>query len=109
MLKLLKYELKSRKNILLGGALTIILLNILIVFNLRSKRSHTMDWVSGSQNLLGTILGIVLFGIWVAAIVLIIMDSINILKRDLYEDTGQLLFTVPHSSYSILLSKMLVT
>ena len=68
-----------------------------------------MDWVSGSQNLLGTILGIVLFGIWVAAIVLIIRDSINILKTDLYEDTGQLLFTVPHSSYSILLSKMLVT
>lgn len=109
MLELLKYELKSRKNILLGGALTIILLNILIVFNLRSKRGYTMDWTAGTQGTFGTILGIVLFAIWVATIVLIIMDSINILRRDLYEDTGQLLFTVPRSAYRILLSKMLTT
>lgn len=109
MLKLLKYELKSRKNILLGGSLTIILLNILLIFDLKVNRSDAFGFSLDNNGTLGSILGIVLFALWVASIVLIIMDSINILRKDLYEDTGQLLFTVPRSSYSILLSKMLMT
>ena len=44
MLKLLKYELKSRKSILLlGGSLTIIILNILIM----------LDWKLGGNEIFG--------------------------------------------------------
>lgn len=109
MLTLLKYELKSRKNILLGGSLTIILLNILLIVDMKVNHNYMSGFGMEGPNLFGGIIWIVLFAIWIASIVLIIMDSVNILRRDLYEDTGQLLFTVPESSYSILLSKMLTT
>ena len=81
-----------------------IILNILIMLDWKLGGNE----IFGYDDTFGAILSIVLFGIG-CNIVIIIIDSINILRKDLYEDTGQLLFTVPKSSYSILLSKMLTT
>lgn len=109
MLQLLKYELKGRKNMLLGGSIAIILLNIIIVLDHIISGKIWNDPVFGEKGIPAELLIAAILIIWVIIMVLIIVDSVNILKKDLYENTGYLLFTIPRSSYSILLSKMLTT
>lgn len=101
MFKLLKYELKGRKKVMLGGAAAIIIANLLLMLDYKLQ--------NGDASQFGAIMMLVIFAMGVAACVLIIIDSINILKKDLFEDTGSMLFMVPQSSFSILGSKILTT
>ncbi|MFL0253227.1 hypothetical protein ACJDT4_22735 [Clostridium neuense] len=94
MPNLIKYELKTVWRDLLVILAVIILLNLALLTRINVWQS---ELVFGSSCL-----------IYFGGLVAVFISNIRIFTRDLKEDTGYLLFSVPQSGYSILGGKLVV-
>jgi len=93
MFKLIKYELKGYYKDFA------ILLGIVIFFNLLLF-TRVNNWS------IAALLGISIM-VSFAAMVAVFIWNINLFSRDLYQDSGYLMYTLPQKGYSILGSKVL--
>lgn len=95
MFNLIKYELKGyyKDFIIILGAIAA--LNVLLYTRINT-------WPEGSVAALS-------FLITFAAAVVVFIWNIRLFSRDLYEDSGYLLFTLPQSGYSILGAKIITS
>lgn len=95
MFKLIKYELKGYYKELLGALIITSIINIFLLVN---PKSWEVD----------TLIGLSIAVIFTACIVVIVWN-IRLFNRDLYGDTGYLMFTLPQKGYSILGSKLIAS
>lgn len=95
MFKLIKYELKGYYKELIGALIIITLLNIFLLINPKGWREDSVIGLS--------------IAIIFAACIVVIVWNIRLFNRDLYGDTGYLMFTLPQSGYSILGSKLIAS
>lgn len=95
MFNLMKYELKGyyKDFIIILGAIAA--LNVLLYTRINT-------WPEGSVPAISLL-------ITFAAAVVVFIWNIRLFSRDLYEDSGYLLFTLPQSGYSILGSKIITS
>lgn len=93
MLKLVKYDLMSYYKDFLIMVCSILLLNLLLCTRIGTWGNDT---ILGASLLISFAVAVVTF-IW----------NIKVFSRDIYEDSGYLLFTLPKSGYSILASKII--
>lgn len=96
MFKLVKYELIGKSRNILGGIALLVLLNIFF------EIGFTFWWRGGSE---ASLLCAILLGI--VAFIAVGVDIISLLRRDLFGNTGYLVFTLPQSGYSILGAKLI--
>lgn len=94
MLKLIKYELQTVWKDLLVVLAIILLLNLALLTRINVWRGELVFGLSC----------LIYFG----GLVAIFIGNIRMFTRDLKEDTGYLLFTLPQSGYSILGEKLIV-
>lgn len=92
MLNLIKYELRGRFLAILGICLTVIMGNLFLMTKVGS-------WEIGVP-VLSTFLG-------VGAVIVIFLSSLTLMSDYLYDDQGYLLFTLPQTGVSIMLSRLL--
>lgn len=97
MFKLIKYELIGRYKLIVGCFSIIALLNIVMVVG------FNFWWQGGMEAAFVISLLLGFLGMFVVAV-----DSINIVRKDLYNDSGYLLFSLPQSGYSIMGAKFIV-
>ncbi|MCJ7688697.1 MAG: hypothetical protein MUO60_05180 [Clostridiaceae bacterium] len=90
MLKLVKYELRSNLFIILGICITVIIANLLL---LTTKSS----WDTRGFSLILAFI----------AIIVIFILSLNVMSKYLHQDSGYLLFTLPQSGTSIIMSRLI--
>ncbi len=95
MMKLMKYELLRRKQLLLGALLTILLIEGITVYAI---------YRGGNWNVLAIILT---FLMAIGALLLPIFNSVTKLYADFKQKQGYMLFLTPQSGYKILWAKML--
>lgn len=93
MFKLVKYELRSNLFVILGICITVIIANLLLLTRIDS-------W--GTE----LVLGASAFLFLVTLIVIFIL-SLNIMSKYLYQNSGYLLFTLPQSGCSIIISRLI--
>ncbi|WP_125152952.1 hypothetical protein [Clostridium rectalis] len=92
MAKLIKYEMKGSFKEFLGLILTIIAANVLLIFKKGVWKEETIILLSCA------IVGI--------SLVIIFSWNIKVFSKELNDDTGYLLYTLPVSSNSLLVSKL---
>lgn len=95
---LLKYEFKGIYKLMIGGAIALIIVNILLLAGVRILAFA--DTGEGIALFISSFLS-------VAAVVLVTVSGINSLAKDLFTDTGYLTFTLPRSGYSIIGAKLI--
>ncbi|MBA5850277.1 hypothetical protein H2684_02965 [Clostridium sp. cel8] len=93
MLKLVKYELKGYYKDFLIMTCAIILLNLFLCFKIN-------DWTNESIMIANMMISF-------AAYVIVFVWNIKVFSRDIYEDSGYLMFTLPKRGYEILGSKII--
>ena len=94
LVKLMKYELKACGRTFLPLYLAILLMSIIVGFSINME----IFQVSG-------VAMIVLFGLFVALGVLTIMITIQRFRKNLLDDEGYLMFTLPVTSKELIFSK----
>lgn len=92
MLNLIKYELRGKFLSILGICLTVVMGNLFLMTKVGS-------WEIGVP-VLSTFLG-------VGALVVMFLSSLTLMSDYLYNEQGYLLFTLPQSGVSIMLSRLL--
>ncbi|MBK5240972.1 hypothetical protein [Clostridium sp.] len=95
MFKLVKYELRGNLFTILGICITLIIANLLLLTRIDS---WGIDVVGGFSILLG-----------IGAIIVIFIFSLNIMSKYLHQDSGYLLFTLPRSGTSIIMSRLITS
>lgn len=95
MMKLMKYELLRRKQLLLGALLTILVIEGITVYAI---------YRGGNWNVLAIVLT---FLMAIGALLLPILNSVTKLYADFKQKQGYMLFLTPQSGYKILWAKML--
>lgn len=95
MFKLVKYELRGNLFTIAGICITIIIANLLLL-------TRKASWGTNSVTGLSIFLAI-------GAIITIFIYSLTIMSKYLYEDYGYLLFTLPQSGISIILSRLITS
>jgi hypothetical protein len=95
MLKLVKYELRENLFNIIGICIIMIVSNLLLLTN---KASLGSDVVVGFSLILA-----------IAAIITIFTLSLNIMSKYLHNDSGYLLFTLPQSGISIIMSRLITS
>lgn len=96
MFSLIKYELKGRWKFYVGSFASYVLLYLFL------KIGFTFWWKSKGNGDVAAFTALIAFlGFFVASI-----DCINILRRELFNETGYLLFVLPQKGYSILGAKI---
>ncbi|WP_446899126.1 hypothetical protein ACSVC9_04305 [Clostridium sp. LBM24168] len=95
MFKLVKYDVKGYYKDFVIMISAMVLLNLALSIKVN-------DW--GPDTILGLSMAISF-----AAGIIAVIWNIRVFSRDIYEDTGYLLFTVPKSGYSILGSKIITS
>jgi hypothetical protein len=95
MLKLVKYELRANLFNIIGICITMIVANLLL---LTRRTTWGADVVGGLSLILAFI-----------AIIVIFIFSLNIMSKYLYQDSGYLLFTLPQSGASIIMSRLITS
>ncbi|MBC2580814.1 hypothetical protein [Clostridium sp. DJ247] len=93
MFNLIKYELKSYYKDFAIIASIILITNLLLFTRINV-------WPKEAVFTLSCLIGF-------AAMIFVLIWNIKVFSRDMYEDTGSLIFTLPQSGSSILTSKML--
>lgn len=95
MFSLVKYELKGyfKDFIIILGIITI--LNMLLYTKMHS-------WPEAA---IVTVSVLITFG----AAIIVLIWNIKLFSRDMYEDSGYLLFTIPQNGYSVLGSKLITS
>lgn len=91
MLNLVKYELRGKLLTILGICLTVIMGNLLLMTKIGS-------WQIGVP-VLSSILGI-------GALFIMFISSLTLMSDYLYDEQGYLLFTLPQSGLSIMVSRL---
>ena len=99
MIKLLKYEFLGKYKLILGGVIALLLANLLIAggFSFYGIADITEGLDLGISLLAGLV-----------AIIVFIVDGINVLKKDLYEDTAYLMLSIPKRGSLIIGAKLIV-
>lgn len=95
MLKLMKYELLRRKNLLIGTALAMILIESIILYGI---------YRGGSWNVLSIVLTVLSCA---GAFLLPFLDTVAQFYSDFKHKHGFMLFMTPKSGYSVVWSKVL--
>jgi hypothetical protein len=95
MMKLMKYELLRRKQLLIGALLAILVLEGITVYAI---------YRGGNWNVLATILTFLLV---IGTMLLPILNTVTKLYADYKQKQGYMLFLTPQSGYKILWSKTL--
>ncbi|SNX53966.1 ABC transporter permease [Thermoanaerobacterium sp. RBIITD] len=95
MLKLIKYELAGRYKYYLGFSIALILLNIYLI-----TKNNT--WSDGLPFVVSFMAGFACF-------VAVLISGVMLYQRDMYGDTGYLLFTLPQRGYAIAGSKLIIS
>jgi hypothetical protein len=95
MLKLVKYELRSNLFTIIGICITVIVANLLLL----TKRASWSGEVVGGFSLIFAFI----------AIIVIFIFSLNIMSKYLHQDSGYLLFTLPRSGASIIMSRLITS
>lgn len=93
MLKLIKYELKGLYKDIIIMVSSIIILNLLLYTRINS-------WQSGSIIACSSLIGF-------AAMIIVFIWNIMLFSRDMYQDSGYLLFSIPEKGCIILGAKVL--
>lgn len=101
MLKLLKYELRSKLVILAGSGIILALFNILFFIDSFGGNHgfRIFKYDTGANAVFSMMLGF-------AAMIVVLVGSITRMEKDLYTETGYLIFTLPERGYSILGAKL---
>lgn len=95
MLKLIKYEIETVWKDLIMILAVMVLLNLALMTRINVWKSNLVLGLSC----------LIFFG----GLVAVFISNIRMLTRDLKEDTGYLLFTVPQSGYAIVGEKLIVS
>lgn len=93
MLKLIKYELKGLYKDIIIMVSSIVILNLLLYTRINSWQS---DSIMACSSLVSF-----------AAMIIVFIWNIMLFSRDMYQDSGYLLFSIPKRGYVILGSKLL--
>ncbi|ADL50354.1 hypothetical protein [Clostridium cellulovorans] len=112
MFKLLKYELKARNKIIFATCIALILINLFALISFKwgglmsnSKGlSFSGDVDLNFTSIMSMLVAIIING--VSMIVAIIM-AIRILLKDIFSDSGKLLFTLPKNGCTIVGAKLI--
>lgn len=96
LIKLMKYDLIRKKNILLTSIAVFVLIEFLLLFSLYKGGGWIIVFVLGS---------IFLFA---GAFLFVMYDNIKLLSDDLNTKSGYMLFLTPNHGYNIIGSKMIV-
>ncbi len=106
--KLMKYDLKSMLKTMLPLWIALIVASILFSIRLIFfSGGEEAPFVSSGGNVSLVIMGMVLFGVFAAVFVLNIIVVIQRFWNGLLKDEGYLMFTLPVSSRSLIISKAL--
>ena len=92
MLKLIKYELKGTYLTIIAICIVAIIANLLLM----TKKDSWGDAVTAFSVILT-----------VGSLVVIFISSLKIMSKYLHEDSGYLLFTLPQSGVSIIISRLI--
>ena len=95
MIKLIKYEFLGRFKYILGFCAALITFNAFLLMMINS-------WQSEIILVLSLLAGFSMF-------IIALASGIHLYKKDLYGDTGYLIFTIPQSGYSIIASKLIMS
>lgn len=111
MLKLLKYEMRGRKKAILLICIGLLIVNtfLLVSFKWEGLVSGSKGFsFSGDTEINPTsALAILVTGIFnTASLLIAFIFGIKNLLRDIFEDTGKLLFTLPKKGYSLVGAKV---
>ena len=91
--KLIKYEFKGRQKRVLGTFVALVLFNIYLLTRISS-------WSEGAL--------LAFLALEFATVfILIVSEGVSSMSRELYSDTGYLLFTLPQKGYAILAAKLI--
>ena len=93
MLKLVKYELRGNLFAIVGICITVIIANLILL----TRRGTWGIQVVGTFSLV----------LAIAAIITIFIFSLTIMSKYLHEDSGYLMFTLPQSGASIIMSRLI--
>lgn len=96
--KLIKYEFKACGRTFLPLYISIILMSLIVGFSMNMN----LFKIQG-------IAMVVLFGLFVALVVMTIMITIQRFRKNLLDDEGYLMFTLPVSSKQLIFSKYIVS
>ena len=92
MLNLIKYEVRGKFLTILGISLTVIMGNLLLMTKVDS-------WQVGASVLSGVI--------GVGALIVMFLSSLTLMSDYLYNEQGYLLFTLPQTGLSIMVSRLI--
>ncbi len=95
--KLLKYEFKATARILLPIYLLLILVALIAGFT-----------ISPSKSIFSSVIVLVFFGLALASVVITLVITVQRFQNNLLGDEGYLMFTLPVSVSSLILSKLIV-
>ncbi|MGF7430437.1 ABC transporter permease [Thermoanaerobacterium thermosaccharolyticum] len=95
MIKLIKYEFLGRYKYYLGFLAALILLNIYLITK-NNTWSHGLPFV-------------VSFMAGFACFVAVLISGVMLYQRDMYGNTGYLLFTLPQRGFDIAFSKLIIS
>lgn len=96
LIKLMKYDLMRKKNILLTSTAMFVLIELLLVFSLYKGNTWLIVFWIGST---------ILFA---GTLIFVLYDNIKLLSDDLNTKSGYMLFLTPNHGYNIIGSKMIV-
>ncbi|GMA98756.1 hypothetical protein [Pelosinus sp. IPA-1] len=91
MLNLIKYEIRGKFLTILGISLTVIMGNLLLMTKIDS-------WQVGASVLSGVI--------GIGALIVMFLSSLTLMSDYLYNEQGYLLFTLPQTGLSIMVSRL---
>ena len=101
MLKLMKYEFKKNRGLLAIFGIGLVLLELFYLYSLLTMKNNNNTWVILSASLLFMFVVVCFFTVFILAI-------LNY-SRELNAKSSYLVFMTPHSSYTIIISKLVYT
>jgi len=102
---LIKYELKGRSKLIIGGIIAFTIANLMLASNYIFKNPNSIQ--SDDKFLIISMLFMFLLSF--IGIIVVIIDSVNLMRKDLFSDTGYLLFSIPQNGFSIVGAKLIVS
>lgn len=97
MLKLIKYELLRKMNLLIVSLIVIVALELVSIYTI---------YRGGASLILTTF---IMFLIGFGGLIVIFVDSVKMYSSDLYKKPGYMLFLTPNNSFKIIGSKLFVS
>lgn len=105
MWNLIKYEIQGRSKLIIGGIIAFTIANLMLMSNYVFRNPQNIG--HDDKYIVISIIFMALLSL--IGIIVIIVDSVNLMKKDLFTDTGYLLFSIPQKGATILGSKLIVS